>query len=172
MKNSDFLSFSGIMIVIGIDPGLATVGYGILEQRDRKVIPLAYSCIRTSPAMGGAPERLGEIFDAISRLLDEYAPECMAMEKLFFSRNVTSALGVAEVRGVIMLAARDRGIPVTEYTPNQVKQAVTGSGRADKMQVQKMIARLLSLPCIPKPDDAADGLSIALCHINTTGGRQ
>ena len=170
MKYSDFPSFSGIMIVIGVDPGLATVGYGILAQRDGKVIPLTYSCIRTSPANGGTPERLEVIFDAISTLLDEYAPGCMAMEKLFFSRNVTSALGVAEVRGVIMLAARKRGIPVVEYTPNQVKQAVTGSGKADKRQVQEMIARLLSFSEIPRPDDVADGLSIALCHVHTARG--
>ncbi len=155
------------MIVIGIDPGLATLGYGILAYRDGNVIPLTYSCIRTSPSQGETPERLGVIYDALSALLDEYAPECMAIEKLFFSRNVTSALGVAEVRGVIMLAAREKGIPVIEYTPNQVKQAVTGSGRADKKQVQQMIARLLSLPGIPKPDDVADGLSIALCHVHT-----
>lgn len=155
------------MIVIGIDPGLATVGYGILSQQDGRIIPLAYSCIRTSPSHGGTPDRLGVIYDAVSALLLEYSPECMAMEKLFFSRNVTSALGVAEVRGVIMLAARERGIPVIEYTPNQVKQAVTGSGKADKKQVQQMITRLLSLPGIPKPDDVADGLSIALCHVHT-----
>ncbi|MCU0632757.1 MAG: crossover junction endodeoxyribonuclease RuvC [Methanolinea sp.] len=155
------------MIVIGIDPGLATVGYGILARQEGRITPLTYSCIRTARAGGGTPERLEKIFDAISVLLDEYAPGCMAMEKLFFSRNVTSALGVAEVRGVIMLAARKRGIPVVEYTPNQVKQAVTGSGRADKRQVQEMIMRLLALPEIPRPDDVADGLSIALCHVHT-----
>jgi crossover junction endodeoxyribonuclease RuvC len=89
------------------------------------------------------------------------------METLFFSRNVTSALEVAEVRGVIMLAAQKHGVPVAEYTPNQVKQAVTGSGRADKRQMQEMITRLLGLPAIPRPDDVADGLSVALCHIHT-----
>ena len=155
------------MRVIGIDPGLATVGYGVLARQDGRTVPLTYSCIRTAPAGGGTPERLERIFDAISAILDEYSPGCMAMEKLFFSRNVTSALGVAEVRGVIMLAARKRGIPVVEYTPNQVKQAVTGSGKADKRQVQEMIMRLLGLPDIPRPDDVADGLSIALCHIHT-----
>jgi len=155
------------MRVIGIDPGLATVGYGVLARHDGRTVPLTYSCIRTAPAVGGTPERLERIFDAISAILDEYSPGCMAMEKLFFSRNVTSALGVAEVRGVIMLAARKRGIPVVEYTPNQVKQAVTGSGKADKKQVQEMIMRLLGLPDIPRPDDVADGLSIALCHVHT-----
>lgn len=155
------------MIVIGIDPGLATVGYGILSSDGRVVSPLAYACIRTSPCPGGTPERLEYIFDGVSRLLEEYSPEWMAMETLFFSRNVTSALGVAEVRGVIMLAARKQGVPVAEYTPNQVKQAITGSARADKRQMQEMITRLLSLPAIPRPNDVADGLSVALCHIHT-----
>jgi len=155
------------MIVIGIDPGLATVGYGVLAKENGRTVPLTYSCIRTAAARGGTPERLERIFDAISAILDEYGPGCMAMEKLFFSRNVTSAMGVAEVRGVIMLAARKRGIPVVEYTPNQVKQAITGSGKADKRQMQEMIMRLLSLPELPRPDDVADGLSVALCHVHS-----
>jgi len=155
------------MIVIGIDPGLATVGYGVLSSSERTVSPLAYSCIRTAPCPGGTPERLELIFDEVDRLIEEFSPGCMAMETLFFSRNVTSALGVAEVRGVIMLAAKKKGVPVAEYTPNQVKQAVTGSARADKRQMQEMIARLLALPEIPRPDDVADGLSVALCHIHT-----
>ncbi|MCQ8893753.1 MAG: crossover junction endodeoxyribonuclease RuvC [Methanolinea sp.] len=155
------------MIVIGIDPGLATVGYGVLSAVRGSVTPLAYSCIRTAPCPGGTPERLELIFDEVCRLLDEYSPTCLAIETLFFSRNVTSALGVAEVRGVLMLAARKQGIPVVEYTPNQVKQAITGSGKADKRQMQEMITRLLSLPSIPRPDDVADGLSVALCHVHT-----
>jgi crossover junction endodeoxyribonuclease RuvC len=159
------------MIVIGIDPGLATVGYGVLSSSERNVSPLAYSCIRTAPCPGGTPERLERIFDEVYRLIGEFSPGCMAMETLFFSRNVTSALGVAEVRGVVMLAARKHGVPVAEYTPNQVKQAVTGSARADKRQVQEMITRLLALPEIPRPDDVADGLSVALCHIHTARDR-
>ncbi len=155
------------MIVIGIDPGLATVGYGVLSASGRTITPMAYACIRTAPCPGGTPERLECIFDEVIRLLGEFCPSCLAMETLFFSRNVTSALGVAEVRGVIMLAARKMGVPVAEYTPNQVKQAVTGSGRADKRQMQEMITRLLALPAIPRPDDVADGLSVALCHIHT-----
>ncbi|MDH7510883.1 MAG: crossover junction endodeoxyribonuclease RuvC [Methanolinea sp.] len=155
------------MIVIGIDPGLATIGYGVLSASERLITPMAYSCIRTAPCPGGTPERLELIYDSVCRLLGEFSPTCMAMETLFFSRNVTSALGVAEVRGVIMLAAQKHGIPVAEYTPNQVKQAITGSGRADKRQMQEMITRLLGLPEIPRPDDVADGLSVALCHIHT-----
>jgi len=159
------------MIVIGIDPGLATVGYGVLSSSERNVTPLAYSCIRTAPCPGGTPERLELIFDEVYSLIEEFSPGCMAMETLFFSRNVTSALGVAEVRGVVMLAARKHGVPVAEYTPNQVKQAVTGSARADKRQVQEMITRLLALPEIPRPDDVADGLSVALCHVHTARDR-
>ncbi|MDD1706743.1 MAG: crossover junction endodeoxyribonuclease RuvC, partial [Methanoregulaceae archaeon] len=112
------------------------------------------------------PERLEVIYNGISALIQEYQPTRMAIEKLFFSRNVTSAMTVSEVRGVILLAARKAGVQVAEYTPNQVKQAITGSGKADKKQMQEMIKRLLDLPGIPKPDDVADGLSVALCHIH------
>lgn len=155
------------MIVIGIDPGLATIGYGVLSAGRKSITPVAYSCIRTAPCPGGSPERLELIYDSVCRILEEYSPGCMAIETLFFSRNVTSALGVAEVRGVIMLAARKHGVTVAEYTPNQVKLAITGSGRADKKQMQEMITRLLGLPEVPQPDDVADGLSVALCHIHT-----
>lgn len=158
------------MIVMGIDPGLATVGYGILEKQEGRTRPLTYSCIRTTAGPGGTPERLGKIYTEVCRLMDEYCPGIVVLEKLFFTKNVTSAMGVSEVRGVIMLAAQQRKIPVVEYTPNQVKQAITGSGRADKRQMQEMIRRLLSLPEIPKPDDVADGLSIALCHVHVMRG--
>jgi len=153
------------MIIIGIDPGLATVGFGVLRTEKNITSPLSYGCIMTSMKKK-SPERLLEIYTEISELLEKYAPSCIAMEKLYFSRNVTSAISVAEARGVIFLAAQQRQIPVFEYTPNQVKQAITGSGRADKKQMQEMIKRLLNLDKIPSPDDAADGLSIALCHIN------
>jgi len=155
------------MRVLGIDPGLATVGYGVIESLDGRVrAVLCYDCIRTSGKKSTTPERLEEIYDRVCRIIDEHQPGWVAMEKLFFSRNVSSALNVAEVRGVILLAAQRHGIPVAEYTPNQVKQAITGSGRADKRQMQEMIRRLLDLPEIPKPDDVADGLSIALCHLH------
>jgi crossover junction endodeoxyribonuclease RuvC len=154
------------MIVLGIDPGLAIVGYGILEVKDGRSRAVCYDCIRTSGRGKETPERLEEIYNGISDLIRHHRPAWLAMEKLFFSRNVTSALNVSEVRGVILLAARQNGIPVAEYTPNQVKQAITGSGRADKKQMQEMIRRLLALPEIPRPDDVADGLSVALCHVH------
>jgi crossover junction endodeoxyribonuclease RuvC len=153
------------MIVIGIDPGLATVGFGVIRMENGNITPISYGCIRTTTNKQTA-ERLLEIFGETRSLFEKYVPEVIAVEKLFFSRNVTNALSVSEARGVIFLAAQQMNIPIIEYTPNQVKQAITGSGRADKKQMQEMIKRLLGLDEIPKPDDAADGLSIALCHIN------
>jgi len=153
------------MIVIGVDPGLARLGYGVIKAKRDGVAPLTYGCIQT-PATMPAGERLLAIYDGLAALFVQYPPDCIAVEKLFFTKNVTSAMSVAEVRGVLLLAAEQRGIPVTEYTPNQVKQAITGSGKADKRQVQEMICRLLHLDAVPRPDDAADGLSIALCHIH------
>jgi crossover junction endodeoxyribonuclease RuvC len=154
------------IIVLGIDPGLATVGYGILEKSGNTLRAVSYDCIRTSGRNKETPERLEEIFSGVDSLIRKFHPSWVAMEKLFFSRNVTSALAVAEVRGVILLAARQHRVPVREYTPSQVKLAITGSGRADKRQMQEMIRRLLDLPAVPKPDDVADGLSVALCHLH------
>jgi len=153
------------MIVIGIDPGLARLGYGVLRGDRGSVVPVCYGCLETR-ARTRSGERLLEIYTGLASLFDRYPPDGIAVEKLFFSKNVTSAMGVSEVRGIVLLAAEQRGIPVFEYTPNQVKQAVTGSGRADKVQVQQMITRLLRLSEVPQPDDAADALSIALCHIH------
>ena len=153
------------MIVIGIDPGLARLGYGVIKVEKGVVSPLSYGCIQT-PSKTPIGERLLTIYSGITALFEKYPPDCIAMEKLFFTKNVTSAMNVSEVRGVILLAAEQLGIPLEEYTPNQVKQAITGSGRADKRQVQGMICRLLHLDAVPQPDDAADGLSIALCHIH------
>lgn len=153
------------MIVIGIDPGLATVGFGVIRTEKNTITPVSYGCIRTS-AEKQSPERLLDIYTEVTALFEKYSPESVAVEKLFFNKNVTNAMGVSEARGVIFLAAQQKHIPVFEYTPLQVKQAITGSGKADKRQMQEMIKRLLNLSEIPKPDDAADGLSIALCHIN------
>jgi len=153
------------MIVIGIDPGLATVGFGVIRTEKNVITPVSYGCIRTS-AEKESPQRLLEIYTEVIALFEKYTPESVAVERLFFNKNVTNAMGVSEARGVIILAAQQKQIPVFEYTPLQVKQAITGSGRADKKQMQEMIKRLLNLGEIPKPDDAADGLSIALCHIN------
>jgi crossover junction endodeoxyribonuclease RuvC len=153
------------MIVIGIDPGLARVGYGVIEVRNRQPVPLCYGCIESGKDQR-TPERLLYIYTEMTELFGKYPPAQIAVEKLFFTRNITSAMGVSEARGVLLLLAEQQKIPVTEYTPNQVKQAITGSGKADKRQMQEMIMRLLHLPEIPRPDDAADALSIALCHIH------
>jgi len=153
------------MIVIGIDPGTARLGYGIIAVRNRKPEHVCYGCIESGKGQT-ASARLLHIYSEVATLLEKYPPAHIAVEKLFFSRNITSAMSVSEARGVILLLAEQQRIPITEYTPNQVKQAITGSGRADKRQMQEMIKRLLNLEEIPKPDDAADALSIALCHIH------
>ena len=152
-------------IVMGIDPGLARVGYGVIATDGRQPEPLCYGCIETGKDKG-TPERLLQIYSEMTALFEKYLPNQIAVEKLFFTNNITSAMNVSEARGVLLLLAEQKKIPVTEYTPNQVKQAITGSGRADKRQMQEMIRRLLHLPEVPRPDDAADALSIALCHIH------
>ncbi|MDF1558309.1 MAG: crossover junction endodeoxyribonuclease RuvC [ANME-2 cluster archaeon] len=153
------------MIIVGIDPGLATVGFGVIQKSEEKIIPVSYGCIRTS-AEKQTSERLLEIYNEIKTLFEKYDPQIIAIEKLFFNKNVTSAMRVSEARGVILLAAQQKQIPVFEYTPAQIKQAITGTGHADKRQMQEMISKLLGFDEIPRPDDAADGLSIALCHIH------
>jgi crossover junction endodeoxyribonuclease RuvC len=153
------------MIIIGIDPGLATVGFGVIQKVEEKIIPVSYGCIRTS-AEKQTSERLLEIYNETKALFEKYNPQIVAIETLFFNKNVTSAMRVSEARGVILLAAQQKQIPLFEYTPAQIKQAITGTGHADKQQMQEMITRLLGLDELPRPDDAADGLSIALCHIH------
>jgi crossover junction endodeoxyribonuclease RuvC len=158
----------GSFRVLGIDPGLATTGYGVIEKKGMNMTALTHGVIRTAGADAhDLPKRLVVIYDAISLLIDTYRPDQVAMEHLFFSKNRTSGIFVSEARGVIALAIAQGRVPLYEYTPNQVKQAVTGSGKADKKQVQTMIQRILGLPEPPRPDDAADGLSLALCHLNT-----
>jgi crossover junction endodeoxyribonuclease RuvC len=154
------------MIVIGIDPGLARLGYGVIDVTRGEIRAVCYGCVESSGKDLRHSERLLKIYDEVVALIEKYHPAHISLEKLFFSKNITSAMAVSEVRGVILLAAEQRNIPVTEYTPNQVKQGITGSGRADKRQMQEMITRLLHLDKIPRPDDAADALSIALCHIH------
>jgi crossover junction endodeoxyribonuclease RuvC len=160
------------MNVIGIDPGLARCGYGVIRVDRVRALgdrsgpePVCYGCIETVKEKRTA-ERLLEIHTALDVILETYQPAQCAIEKLFFSKNITSAINVAEVRGIVLLSAEERRIPITEYTPNQAKQAITGPARADKHQLQEMIRRLLRLAEVPKPDDAADALSIALCHIH------
>jgi len=154
------------MIILGIDPGTAIMGYGLIEQKGNHLSALAYACWRT-PAHTPLAERLFMLYEQIDPFLRENPPDHMAIEELFFNRNTTTALAVAHARGVVMLAGAQHGIPVYEYTPLQVKQAVVGYGRADKNQVQQMVKGLLKLDKIPKPDDTADALAIAICHAHS-----
>ncbi|MDR1194656.1 MAG: crossover junction endodeoxyribonuclease RuvC [Peptococcaceae bacterium] len=157
------------MIVLGIDPGTAIMGYGVVEYKGSRHRALTYGALRTAKE-DDMPERLRQLFAGVNQLLDQYQPDVMAIEELFFNRNVTTALTVGQARGVALLAAGLRGIPVGEYTPLQVKQAVVGYGRAEKHQVQYMIRRLLGLAEDPRPDDAADALAVAVCYCQF-GGR-
>ena len=132
------------MIVVGIDPGLATIGFGVIQKVEEKIKTVSYGCIRTS-AEKQIPERLLEIYNEINLLFRKYDPQTVAVEKLFFNKNVTSGMSVGEARGVIFIAAQKKQIPVFEYTPAQIKQAITGTGRDDKRQMKEMIKRILGL---------------------------
>ena len=158
------------MIVLGIDPGLAIVGWGVLEYKNTRFRTLAYGSIQT-PAGMRTEERLKAIFDGMNELLDTYHPDAMAVEELFFNTNITTGIRVAEARGVILLSAQRKQVPIYEYTPLQVKQAVVGYGRAEKKQVISMVTMLLGLTKPPKPDDTADALAIAICHAHSGGSR-
>jgi crossover junction endodeoxyribonuclease RuvC len=153
------------MCVLGIDPGTANTGYGVVARRGGRLVALDGGCIRTSPRTA-QETRLAEIFERVDALLAEHEPVAVALEDLYFGTNASSALAVGHARGVVMLAAGRRGIPCTGYTPQQVKGAVCGTGRADKDQVTSMVQVLLSLPEPPRPDHAADALAVAICHVN------
>ncbi len=149
--------------VLGIDPGLSCCGYGAILGRGEDCHVVASGVIRT-PASDELPARLGQLADAIDALLEDLAPSAMAVERVLFQTNVRTAMSVAQASGLAMAAAARLGIPVMQYSPNEVKLAVTGSGSADKAQVQAMVARLLRLAVPPKPPDVADALALALCH--------
>jgi len=154
-------------LALGIDPGTATTGYGLVRlEPDGSLVAVKYGVILT-PKDTSAPARLEILYNELSDLLREYQPETAAVEKLFFSRNVTTALAVGQARGVVMLALQKAGIESFEYTPKEIKNAVAGYGGADKRQVQEMVRALLQLDSIPKPDDAADALAVAITHLNT-----
>lgn len=154
-------------LALGIDPGTATTGYGIVRlEPDGSLVPVKYGIILT-PKEASAPARLEMLYNQLRDLLNEYKPETAAVEKLFFQRNVTTALAVGQARGVVMLCLQQAGIQAFEYTPNEIKQAVAGYGSAQKRQVQEMVRTLLLLPEIPKPDDAADALAVAITHLHT-----
>lgn len=152
--------------ILGIDPGIAIVGFGFVDKTGSKVTPVQYGCIQTE-AHTPDEERLLHVYEAMLQLIDKYNPEAVAFEKLFFNRNVTTAMSVSQARGVLILAATQRGLPVAEYTPMQVKQAVVGYGKAEKKQVQEMVRMFLKLQVIPKPDDVADALAVAICHAHS-----
>ncbi len=151
------------MRFLGIDPGIATTGYGIIETKGNSHTLITYGAILT-PSTDSLSHRLHSLYRGVVDLITEFEPKSMAVEELFFNTNTKTALVVAQARGVILLAGETSGQPITGYTPLQVKMAVCGYGRADKRQVQDMVKRLLALTAIPKPDDAADALAIAICH--------
>jgi crossover junction endodeoxyribonuclease RuvC len=153
------------VIVLGIDPGLASTGYGVVATRGGRLVALDGGVIETAAGLP-AERRLAEIHAAAADLIAEHEPEALALEELYFGQNARSAFAVGQARGVVMLAAGQRGLPCSGYTPQQVKAAVCGTGRAGKDQVARMVAALLGLPEPPRPDHAADALAVALCHAN------
>lgn len=156
------------MIILGIDPGLATVGWGVIESVRGSIRPIAFGAI-TTPAHTDIEARLLMIQNDMETLINKYKPDEMAIEELFFNTNITTGIAVAEARGVILCTAHKLGVRISEYTPLQVKQAVVGYGKAEKRQVIAMVTSLLKLPKPPKPDDTADAVAIAICHANCAG---
>mgnify|MGYP001024227363 CR=1 FL=1 len=154
------------MIIMGIDPGFAITGYGIVKYEGNRFIPMDFGAIITKSSMK-LPKRLSLLYNQLGEIIKKFKPEAISIEELFFNKNIKTALTVGHGRGVAVLAAAESGVDVFEYTPLQVKQAVVGYGRAEKTQVQQMVRVLLGLSDIPKPDDAADALAIAICHGNS-----
>jgi crossover junction endodeoxyribonuclease RuvC len=160
------------MMVIGIDPGTATTGFGLVqEEEDGSLKVIDYGAIQTPPGIA-MPERLLSLYERLKEILLLHRPESGAVEKLFFQRNVTTAISVGQARGVALLALAQMKLPVMEYTPLEIKQAVAGFGGAGKMQVQQMVRALLKMEDIPRPDDAADALAVAICHLHSAGMRR
>lgn len=153
------------LVTIGIDPGTAILGYGVVAGDD-PVRLIDYGVFETE-AGREMPDRLVSLYDAVTRLIAEHEPDEVAVEQLFFARNVTTAIAVGQARGVVLLAAAQQGVPVAEYSPSEIKNAIVGYGKADKKQMQEMVRILLGLDHVPQPDDAADALAIALCHAQT-----
>ncbi len=158
------------MKILGIDPGYAIVGYGIVNFDKYKFKPIGFGAITTNSATA-MPDRFYEIFEDICTVLDTFSPDHVAIEKLFFNSNTKTAIDVAQARGVILAACKSRGVEIFEYTPLQVKQSVTGYGRAEKKQVQEMTRSILNLAKVPKPDDTADALAVAICHGHSYNSR-
>lgn len=154
------------MRILGIDPGFAIVGWGVIEYSGSKFKTIAYGSIQT-PAGMRLEERLAQIHKQMNLLFETYRPDAMAVEELFFNNNITTGIRVAEARGVILVSAEEHGVKIAEYTPSQVKQAVVGYGKAEKKQIISMVTMLLGLSEPPKPDDTADALAIAICHAHS-----
>lgn len=156
------------MIILGIDPGTAALGYGIVERNGGRLRAIDYGCLVTSPD-SAMPERLLAIHTLLDELLALHEPDLVAVERVFFSRNAQTAMAVGQARGIVLLAAAQHGRPVAEATPNEVKSAIAGYGAADKEQVQRMVQLVLGMSELPRPDDAADALAIAVCLANRAG---
>lgn len=156
------------MIILGLDPGLATMGYGVVEKlKNDDVIPVDYGVVQT-PKDESLPVRLAMLEEGINKLLNKFKPDEIAVEELFFTKNITTGIPVAHARGVMLLTCIKYCGKLYEYTPNQIKQSLTGYGRADKIQMMNVVTSLLHLKKIPRPDDAADALAVALCHAHTS----
>lgn len=159
------------MIILGIDPGLAIVGYGVIRKEQNRLTTMDYGTIETEAGMP-FPERLEKIYNGMNELITLFQPDVVVFEELFFYKNVTTAIAVGQARGVAVLSAQQKRLPLYEYTPMQIKLAVAGYGHAKKPQIQIMVKTLLGLKEIPKPDDAADALAVAICWANSAGPLQ
>jgi crossover junction endodeoxyribonuclease RuvC len=153
----------GSVITIGIDPGTALLGFGVIQSNGESEL-VDYGVIETTSS-STMPDRLNFLYDSVRNLIEQFRPDVLAIEQLFFARNVTTAISVGQARGVVLLAAAQAGVAVVEYSPSEVKHAVVGYGKADKSQMQEMVRIILNLAETPRPDDAADALAIALCHV-------
>lgn len=160
------------MLVIGIDPGTAITGYGLVRETERGDIEMVDFGVILTPAKTPMPTRLVQLYQGLKEVIEEYQPDSGAVEELFFQKNVKTAISVGQGRGVAVLALAQTGIPVADYKPLEIKQAVVGYGGADKRQVQEMVRVLLNLDKIPKPDDAADALAVAICHVHSAKMQQ
>lgn len=154
------------MLTLGIDPGTAATGFGLVRQQGDKLLQIECGCITTTPK-DNAQERLGKIYHALKMLIAKHKPDAVAVERLYFGENSKSAMAVGQARGMALLAAAEGKVPVSEYTPLEVKMSITGYGRAEKKQIQQMVRILLKLEDIPRPDDAADALAVAICHLHS-----
>jgi len=159
-------NIAGTLRVLGIDPGTATTGWAVVEEKEGRVFPLAYGCVSTS-AKKSTSQRLKETADDIEKIICKYKPQEAAVEDIFFFKNIKTAVKVSQSRGAMLLTLERLKVSLFEYTPLQVKQALTGYGRAEKKQIQLMVKNILKLKDIPRPDDTADAIAIAICHINS-----